>query len=64
MVSLHKIHSSTEFNSKVRDEASGILNKFMQFKTITTSMTFLQIFKISTLLSDYLQTKNLDYVQA
>ena len=54
MVSLCEIHSSTEFKSKVRDEASELLNKFMQFETITTAMNFLQIFKISTPLSDYL----------
>ncbi|XP_031353775.1 uncharacterized protein LOC116178426 [Photinus pyralis] len=63
-VALHSMSLSNEFNAKVRAEASGILGKFLNFETIVIAMTFLQIFKITTPLSDYLQTKNLDYAQA
>lgn len=63
-VALYKISLSKEFNIKVRDDASGLLRKFLSFETIITAMTFLQIFKVTTPLSDYLQTKNLDYAQA
>lgn len=40
------------------------MKKFCSYETVLVAMTFLQIFKITTPLSDYLQTKNLDYVQA
>ncbi|EZA59350.1 Zinc finger MYM-type protein, partial [Ooceraea biroi] len=59
------IGNSKEFNPKVRNEANNtLLQKFMSFETIMVAMMFLLIFKITTLLSDYLQTKNLDYAQA
>lgn len=64
VVALTKISNSPDFNSKIRSEAEGLLNKFVSFDTILIAMMFLQIFKITTPLSDYLQTKNLDFVQA
>ena len=63
MVSLYEIYSFTEFNSKVRNDTSGLLNTLMQFKTINNAINFFQIFKIGTPLSDYVK-KNPDYVQA
>lgn len=63
-VALYKMSLSNEFNVKMRDDASGLLRKFLSFETIVTAVTFLQIFKVTTPLSDYLQTKNLDYAQA
>lgn len=61
---LFVIGNSIEFNPKVRNEASGLLQKFLSFETILVAMMFCLIFKMTTPLSDYLQTKNLDYAQA
>nr|CAD7443921.1 unnamed protein product [Timema bartmani] len=58
------IENSQQFNPKVRNEANALLQKFLSFETIMVAMMFLLIFKITTPLSDYLQTKNLDYAQA
>jgi hypothetical protein len=64
VLALFKISHSTDFNAKVRHEATALLNKYLDFETIVVGMVFLQVFKITTPLSDYLQTKNLDYAQA
>ena len=64
VIPLFKISSCPEFNFKTRTDAEGLLIKFTHFETILVAMLFLQIFKITTPLSDYLQTKNLDFVQA
>ncbi|KAK5639462.1 hypothetical protein RI129_011954 [Pyrocoelia pectoralis] len=61
---LLKIASCTDFNGKVRNNATAFLHTFVSFETVVTAMIFLQIFKITTPLSDYLQTRNLDYAQA
>ncbi|KAF0768024.1 zinc finger MYM-type protein 1-like [Aphis craccivora] len=53
-----------QFNSKPRNDALSLLKKICSFETILVAMMFLQIFKITTPLSDYLQTQNLDFVQA
>ncbi|KAG8273357.1 hypothetical protein J6590_108302 [Homalodisca vitripennis] len=63
-VALQKISLSPEFNATVRSSATGLLSKFLEFETTVIAMTFLQIFKVTTPLSDYLQTKNLDFAQA
>jgi len=64
LVSLYNISNSKEFNSKARNYALSLLKKFCSFETILAAMMFLQIFKITTPLSDYPQTQNLDFVQA
>jgi len=64
ILALFKISQSPNFNAKVRHEATALLNKYLDFDTIVIGMVFLQVFKITTPLSDYLQTKNLDYAQA
>ncbi|XP_050516717.1 zinc finger MYM-type protein 1-like [Diabrotica virgifera virgifera] len=64
IISLSMIANSPDFNSKVRNEANSLLQKFTSFEIILTAMMFLLIFKTTTPLSNYLQTKNLDYVQA
>jgi hypothetical protein len=64
LVSLYNILNSKEFNSKARNDVLSLLKKCCSFKTILVAMMFLQIFKITTPLSDYLQTQNLDFVQA
>jgi len=64
LVSLYNILNYKEFNSKTRNDALFLLKKFCSFETILVAMMFLQIFKITTPLSDYLQPQNLDFVQA
>lgn len=64
LVALYKISMSNQFNSKIRNDSLSLMKKFCFYETVLVAMTFLQIFKITTPLSDHLQTKNLDYVQA
>ncbi|KAG8177445.1 hypothetical protein JTE90_008629 [Oedothorax gibbosus] len=64
ILALSIISDSEDFNPKTRSEANSLLQKFVSYETILTAMMCLMIFKITTPLSDYLQTKNLDYAQA
>jgi len=64
LVALYEISISNQFNSKIRKDSRGLMKKFCSYETVLVAMMFLQIFKITTPLSDYLQTKNLDYIQA
>lgn len=64
VISLNIISNSMEFNSKSRSDANALLSKFLSFETILVAMIFLNIFRFTTVLSDYLQTKNLDFAQA
>lgn len=64
LLSLYNISNCNQFNSKARNDALSLLKKFCSFETVLVAMMFLQIFKITTPLSDYLQTPNLDFVQA
>ncbi len=61
---LYLISESREFKAKIRGEALGLFKKYCAFETILVAMMFLQIFNITTPTSDYLQTKNLDYILA
>lgn len=49
--------NAENFNPKIRNDAKDL--KFCTFKTILVAMIYLQIFKIITPVSDYLQTKGL-----
>lgn len=64
VISLNIISNSMEFNPKTRNEANALLSKFLSYETILIAMTFLKIFSSTTPLSDYLQTRNLDFSQA
>ncbi|XP_025196206.1 zinc finger MYM-type protein 1-like [Melanaphis sacchari] len=64
LVALYEISISNQFNSKIRNDSLSLMKKFCSYETVLVTMMFLQIFKITTPLSDYLQTKNLDYIQA
>lgn len=63
VIALFKVYTSPDFNGKVRKEAEALLNNFTAFETVFIAMMFLQIFKITTPVSDYLQTKNLDLLK-
>lgn len=64
VMTLNTIANSHDFNSKIHNESYAIFHKFLPFETIVVAMMFLLIFKITTPLSDYLHTKNLEYAQA
>uniref|UniRef100_A0A2S2QRP4 Zinc finger MYM-type protein 1 n=1 Tax=Sipha flava TaxID=143950 RepID=A0A2S2QRP4_9HEMI len=64
LVALYEISISNQFNSKIRNDSLSLMKKFCSYETVLVAMMFLQIFKIITPLSDYLQTKHLDYIQA
>ncbi|XP_025405010.1 uncharacterized protein LOC112679433 [Sipha flava] len=64
LVALYEISISNQFNSKIRNDSLSLMKKFCSYETVLVAMMFLQIFKITTPLSDYLQTKHLDYIQA
>lgn len=61
---LHEISQSSNFNVNVRSTARSLLGHLTSYETTLTAMMFLQIFNVTTDLSDYLQTSNLDYIQA
>lgn len=56
--------NSQDFNSKVRNEARSLLQEFTTFEMILTTKMIVPIFKTTTPLLDYYQTKKFDYVQA
>lgn len=59
---LHEISQSSDFNVNVRSTARSLLGRITSYETTLTAMMFLQVFKFTTALSDYLQTLNLDYL--
>ena len=52
------------FQESARSDAKVLMDHFMKFETILTAFVFLQIYKVTTPLSLYLQTKGLDMLQA
>lgn len=61
---LYSMAHSQEFNSDVRFNANTFLDGFLKFENIVTGMMFITIFKKTTPLSLYLQTKGLDLLQS
>ena len=51
------------FQESARSDAKVLMDHFMKFETILTAFVFLQIYKVTTPLSLYLQTKGLDMLQ-
>ena len=52
------------FQESVRSDAKVLMDHFMKFETILAAFVFLQIYKVTTPLSLYHQTKGLDMLQA
>jgi len=52
------------FKGSVRYEAQKLSENLGKFETILIAFTFIRIFDITTLVSDYLQTSGLDILQA
>jgi len=61
---LYEISVTNDFSNSVRSTAQSLLGRLTRYETVLTAMLFLQIFKFTTALSDYLQTSGLDYIQA
>ena len=61
---LHFFGFNKDIDPKTATTARDLLSQWQKFETILTAFIFLQIFKITTPVSRYLQTKNLDYVLA
>ena len=55
---------STGFTGIHRSEPNDLKKKLLDYEVIFTAFVYLRIFKCTTPLSDYLQTNDLDAVQA
>ena len=64
ILALNAIAEEPTFQESARSDAKFLLEHFMKFETLLTAHVFLLIYKITTPLSLYLQTKGLDMLQA
>ena len=64
LIALHTIAQTDSFEKAARKEAKDLLDTFCKFENILTAFVFLRVFRITTPLSLYLQTKGLDMLQA
>ena len=64
ILALDAIADEPTFQESARSDAKVLMDHFMKFETILTAFVFLHIYKITTPLSQYLQTKGLDMLQA
>ena len=64
LICLFTISTSQTFELAVGEEAQALINAFLQFQTILSTFIFLRIFEETVPLSEYLQTKGLDMVEA
>lgn len=51
---LYEIYVTNDFSNSVRSTAQSLLGRLTRYETVLTVMMFLQIFKFTTALSDYL----------
>ncbi|KAF0742362.1 zinc finger MYM-type protein 1-like [Aphis craccivora] len=61
---LHIISTDSSFDNNSTSEALSLLKKLSEFKVILTAHIFLDIFSFVRPTSDYLQTKQLDFLSA
>ncbi len=64
VVTLTVIRNSTSFNKTTPDQANDMVGKLLQFDTILTAFLYNRIFSITSPLSEYLQTRGIDLLQA
>lgn len=64
ILALDAIAEEPTFQESARSDAKFLLEHFMKFETLLTAHVFLLIYKVTTPLSFYLQTKGLDMPQA
>lgn len=53
-----------DFKSSLRNQAQKLSENLSKFETLLTVFTFIRIFDVTALVSDYLQTSGLDVIQA
>lgn len=58
------LYTDSNIKSDIRYKSKGLLESLCKYETILTAQTFLRIFKYTTHLSKYLQTRDLDLLQA
>ena len=64
LMALRTIAKAGSFEKAVRQEAKDLLDSLYKFENILISLIFLRIFKATTPISLYLQTKDLEMLQA
>ena len=64
MVTLSVIRDSASFNQTTRDQTNDLVGKSLQFDTVLTAFLYNRIFSITSPLSEYLQTRGIDLLQA
>lgn len=64
LIALYKMSQSDTLNSKIKYNARTLLDHFTKFETIVTANMYLKIFVHTSALSKYLQTQNMDVLQA
>lgn len=61
---LHEIYTSTKFNQDARFKAKAFIDALLKYETILTAHIFLQIFITTSPISLYLQSKEMNVIQA
>lgn len=64
IMALEEMSFSMEFNSSTRFTAGSLLEKLIKFETVLTGKMYLKLFEFTSPLSKYLQTNEMDVVQA
>ena len=63
IVVMNKISASDKFTSDIRYRSRNLKDSLLKYETVVTTHIFLKIFKYTTPLSKYLQTKGMNVVQ-
>jgi hypothetical protein len=61
---LEKISEDPTYPANVRNQSQGYINQLTSFELIMTAFLFVKIFESTTAVSNYLQTKNANFVTA
>lgn len=61
---LHEIYTSTKFNQDARFKAKAFIDALLKYETILTAHIFLKIFITTSPVSLYLQSKEMNVIQA
>ena len=64
VVTLSVIPESGSFNQATRDQANDLVGKLLQFDTVLTAFLYNRIFSIISPLTEYLQARGIDLLQA
>ena len=64
VVTLPVIRESESFNQATQDQANDLVGKLLQFDTVLTAFLYNRIFSITSPLSEFLQTRGINLLQA